>query len=66
MPLLRVELWPGRSPEAKKKLARELTDVVVENIGCPRSAVTIVFTEVPKGHWVIGGSPCDESHKDGP
>ncbi len=66
MPLLRVELLPGRSPEAKKKLARELTDVVVENIGCPRSAVTVIFTEVPKGHWVIGGIPCDESHKDVP
>ncbi len=66
MPLLRVELWPGRSPAAKRKLAGELTDVIVDNIGCPRQAVTIIFTEVPREHWVIGGIPCDESHKDVP
>ncbi len=66
MPLLRVEMWPGRSQEAKRKLAGELTDVIVENFGCPRQAVTIIFTEVPKEDWVIGGTPCDESRKDVP
>ena len=66
MPLLRVELWPGRSPESKRKLVGELTDVIVRNIGCPREAVTILLTEVPKEHWVIGGIPCSESRKDVP
>jgi 4-oxalocrotonate tautomerase len=66
MPIVRVELWAGSKPEVKKNLARALTDVVVENVGCPAQAVTIVFNEIPKENWVIGGQLCSDLYKDVP
>jgi 4-oxalocrotonate tautomerase len=64
MPLLRVEMWPGRSQESKEKLIRALTDVMVQQVGCPEQAVTIIYQETPKESWAIGGRFCSEIYKD--
>ncbi len=60
MPIVRVEMWPGRSRECKEDLSRAITEVVVEKLGCPLQAVTVVLVEVPKENWTIGGKPCGE------
>jgi 4-oxalocrotonate tautomerase len=64
VPILRVEIWSGRNEELKKSLAKALTDVMVEKVGCPAQAVTIIFDEVPKENWVIGGQSCRELFED--
>jgi 4-oxalocrotonate tautomerase len=64
MPLVRMELWAGVAQDTKEKLAREITDVIVRNVGCPAQAVTLIFNEVPKRDWMIGGRPCSELFKD--
>lgn len=64
MPIVRVEMWPGRTAEIKRKMARELTDVVARNTGCPPQAVTVLFSEVEKENWAIGGSLASECMKD--
>ena len=48
MPIVRIEMWAGKEDELKRKLARDITDVMVENVGCPRQRVTILFSDVPK------------------
>lgn len=58
MPIVRVEMWPGRSNEVKEKVAREITDTLVKNIGCPVQSVTVVFKEIPAENWVIAGKMC--------
>mgnify|MGYP000896169551 CR=1 FL=1 len=66
MPIVRVEMWTGRSRECKESLARAITEVVVEKLGCPLQAVTVVLEETPKENWMIGGKPCGEPHEGKP
>ncbi len=55
MPIVRVDLWSGRSRKFKEELARAITDVVVEKVGCPVDAVTVKIEESPAENWMIGG-----------
>ncbi len=55
MPIVRVEMWAGRTQEAKKKLIEELTKVVCQTIGCPPEAVIIVIEDIPKENWGQNG-----------
>ncbi|HAG22630.1 MAG TPA: hypothetical protein DCG87_04970 [Synergistaceae bacterium] len=63
MPIVRIELWAGRSNDSNIELAKAITDVVVEKVGCPVEAVTVKIEESPKENWVIGGKPATEMHK---
>jgi len=58
MPIVHVELWPGRSKEVKQKVAQEITDSLVKNVGCPVQSVTVVFNEIPAEEWMIAGKMC--------
>lgn len=57
MPIVRVELWSDRSKEFKVDLAKAITGVVVEKVGCPVEAVTVKIEESPMENWMIGGKP---------
>lgn len=58
MPLVEITLWPGRSPEVKREMIREVTDAVARTSGAPPEAVEILIHEVPKTDWSLGGEPC--------
>jgi len=60
MPTVNVQIWKGKSPEMKKALAISLTNSVVEHIGCPPQAVTVIIDEIDKQNWFIGAKDCDE------
>lgn len=64
MPIVRVELWPGKPHEVKRKVAKAITEVMVENIGCPAQAVTVLFDERSQENWAIGGELCNTIFKD--
>lgn len=55
MPVLRLELQPGRPPEQKRDFAREATRVAVETLKCKPESVDVVIVEIPKTHWAKGG-----------
>jgi 4-oxalocrotonate tautomerase len=55
MPTLRVEMFAGRTPEQKSALARELTEATVRALGVPASSVEILFYDVERGNWAMGG-----------
>ncbi len=57
MPVVRVTFYAGRSVEKKRKIAEAITDALVTIGGSTRSAVNIIFEDVPKENWVIGGAP---------
>jgi len=61
MPIVKVEMWAGADKELKNNLAKGITDVIVNNVKCPIQAVTIIFNEIPKENWVIGGKFCSDS-----
>jgi 4-oxalocrotonate tautomerase len=64
MPLVEIMLWPGRSPEVKEKLMREVTAAVARATGAPPEAVEIIIREVPKTDWCRGGTPYSKTHPD--
>ena len=55
MPIVRIQMWPGRTKEQKAKLAKSITDAIVEVLELKPEYITIVFQEVPKENWAMGG-----------
>lgn len=55
MPMIRVEMLPGRSLEQKRDYAKAVTELSAEILGCSTTAVSIVFTEVEREDWATGG-----------
>ena len=55
MPIVRVELLSGRTPEVKAKAAKEITEVMTRNFGVPAEQTFIVFVDVERHDWAIGG-----------
>ncbi|WP_284691520.1 4-oxalocrotonate tautomerase [Pinirhizobacter soli] len=55
MPVLRLEMHPGRTLEQKRAFVQEATRVTVETLQCPPDSVEIVITEVARDAWAKGG-----------
>lgn len=56
MPIVRVEMWPGRTHQQKQKLAKAITDAVVSIGGAPPEATFVIFDDVPKENWAQAGT----------
>ncbi len=54
MPFVRISMFP-RDAEVKKILAKELTEVICKHCKVPPEATWIVFEDIPKDHWSMGG-----------
>lgn len=54
MPVVRVDMWEGRTAEAKEKLIKDITKAFTE-VGVPSEAVTVIINDVPKTNWGTGG-----------
>lgn len=55
MPMIRVEMFPGRTSEQKQKFAAAVTEKFVEICGGTPQSVQIVFSEVAKDDWATAG-----------
>ncbi|MFH1541728.1 MAG: 2-hydroxymuconate tautomerase [bacterium] len=55
MPLVKIEMYPGRTKETKKKLIEAVTKDVAEIVACPLEAVTVVIQDIEKENWGFGG-----------
>jgi 4-oxalocrotonate tautomerase len=51
MPHITVKLYPGRSPEQKKQLARKIVQSVVEIAICEEKSVSVAMEEVAPDDW---------------
>lgn len=63
MPIVRVEMWPGRTHEQKAEIAKLITEAMTTVAGIPTEATTVVFQDVPKENWAIGGILASDSGK---
>lgn len=54
MPVVTVNLWPGRDDDAKQRIAEGITQVL-ERENIPRDAVDVIIYEVPKNNWAKAG-----------
>lgn len=55
MPVIRVEMFTGRSIDQKRTLVKELTEGFVKSCGGTPESVTVVITDVEKSDWGSGG-----------
>ena len=63
MPVVQVFVWSGITKENKKKMVEGMTKVL-EDLGIPREATTIIMYEVPKTDWASGGQLHSEKFGD--
>ncbi len=55
MPIVRVEMWTGRTEAQKKELARVITDAMVNIAHTTPEATIIVFEDIEKDNWAPAG-----------
>ncbi len=55
MPIIRVEMFEGRSKEKKRELAKALTDEMVRVTGVGEASVNVIIDEIKKENWAAGG-----------
>jgi len=55
MPIVRVEMWPGRTHAQKAELAKRITEAVVDVAHTTPAATIVIFEDVAKENWAIGG-----------
>lgn len=51
MPHIDVRMFPGRDEETKKALAEKILDTAMEQLGCPREALSVAVAEVTPDDW---------------
>jgi 4-oxalocrotonate tautomerase len=56
MPIIRVEMWPGRTHAQKAELAKRITEAVVTVAKTTPEATIIVFEDVAKENWAVAGT----------
>ena len=56
MPIVRIEMWPGRSHAQKAELAKAITDAMVSITNTTPESTIIVFEDVPKENWAQRGT----------
>lgn len=61
MPIVRVEMWEGRTTAQKKELARVITDAMVNIAHTTAEATIIVFEDIEKGNWAQSGKLATEA-----
>lgn len=54
MPVIRIELYRGRTAEQKSACARDVIAAVAKHLGAPAEATQVIFADVDKADWFIG------------
>lgn len=68
MPVVIVEMWEGRTEEQKRRLAKAITDAMVEHANAKPDSLHVIIHDVPKSSWaragVLSSDPAfpDEEH----
>ena len=61
MPVVRVEMWTGRTQSQKAELARVITEAIVTIAHTTPEATTVVFEDIAKENWAVGGVLASQS-----
>ena len=55
MPIIRIDLLEGRTPERKRDLIQCVTAAVVAVLEVQPEQVRVLLNEIPPEHWAVGG-----------
>ena len=56
MPIVRVEMFPGRTHAQKQELARAITEVVSNIAHTTQDATIVIFSEIEREDWAQAGT----------
>ncbi len=56
MPIVRVEMWTGRTHAQKQELARVITEAMVNIAHTTAEATIIIFEDIAKEDWAQSGT----------
>lgn len=57
MPCVQISLLPGRTPEKKEELIKNVTNAIADTLRIPKERVHIYLNELPKENIGRGGVP---------
>ena len=63
MPIVKVELSPGRTFAQKTEFMEKVTYLTSEVLKCPIESVDVMFIEIDGGNWAHGGKFYATPHK---
>ena len=63
MPLVKIDLYPGRSPRQKHEVAGAITRVFMEKLGSDPKDVMVIFNDAPAQDWFTAGEPMQKPAK---
>lgn len=66
MPVIRVEMFSGRTEDQKRALVKELTEGFVRAAGGDPEHVHVILADVDKSDWGFGGALCSDVLPDEP
>jgi 4-oxalocrotonate tautomerase len=55
MPIIRIEMWTGRTHAQKTELARVITDAMVTIAHTTPEATVVIFDDIAKENWAAAG-----------
>lgn len=55
MPIVRVEMFAGRSPELKQRMAAEITALVARLCSSDPAHIYVIFNDVQPQDWAVAG-----------
>lgn len=64
MPIIRVEMFPGRTVAQKQAMIKELTEGFVRTCGGKPESVHVIISSVAKEDWGSGGEICSVKFPD--
>jgi 4-oxalocrotonate tautomerase len=56
MPIIRLEMFEGRSTEQKREFVEVVTKEACRILACKPDDVNILIDEVPRSRWATGGT----------
>ena len=56
MPVVRVEMWTGRTHAQKQELARVITEAMVNIAHTTPEATIVIFEDIPTENWAQSGA----------
>ncbi|TYQ17718.1 UNVERIFIED_CONTAM: 4-oxalocrotonate tautomerase [Acetivibrio alkalicellulosi] len=59
MPVINITLWKGRTQKQKLEFAQSITKEMVRLLNVKESSVQVVYHEISKEDWIIGGKILD-------
>lgn len=56
MPMVQISMISGRTKEQKAALAQDVTEAVMKHTGASRDGTSVMFIEVDRDSWAVGGT----------